>query len=110
MRKEFTVCQLAKAFGVSRSGYYEYLKRPQRTLTERDLKDKQLIQLFYNETGGTYGAKRITGTLKENKNYVINHKRVARLMKEMNIQSKVRIKKTTRERKKLLVAIFIQIF
>ncbi|MDS9473131.1 IS3 family transposase [Sporosarcina pasteurii] len=101
MRKEYTVRQLAKAFGVSPSGYYAYLKRPKRVLTERDWKDKKMIQKLYNETGGTYGAKRIAGTLKEQEKYVINHKRVARLMDEMCIKAKVRKKKTTQEKKQV---------
>lgn len=47
------------------------------------------------------GAKRIAGTLKEQEGYVINHKRVARLMDEMNIKAKVRMKKSTKSRKKV---------
>lgn len=60
-----------------------------------------MIQALYDETVGTYGAKRIAGTLKAQKSHVINHKRVARLMGEMNIQAKVRIKKTTQTKKKI---------
>lgn len=60
-----------------------------------------MIQTLYDNTGGTYGAKRIAGTLKVQENYVINHKRVARLMNEMNIKAKVRMKKTTQTRKKI---------
>ena len=38
-----------------------------------------MIQCLYDEVGGTYGSKRIAGTLKVQDGYVINHKRVATL-------------------------------
>lgn len=101
MRKEYTVLQLTKAFGVSTSGYYAYLKRTKKSPTERDIQDKKMIQTLYDQMGGTYGAKRIAGTLKEQVGYVINHKRVARLLDEMNIKAKVRMKKSTKSRKKV---------
>jgi putative transposase len=84
--------------GVSRSGYYDYLKRPYPTISERDAKDIQAIQAVYDKSGGTYGAKHIAGELKE-KGHIINHKRVARLMQEMNIKSKIRRVKSKREEK-----------
>lgn len=98
MRKEYTVKQLCKAIGVSRSGYYEFLKRPLPEPTDRDHKDVEAIQALYDKTGGTYGAKRIAGTLR-NSGHVINHKRVARLMKEMNLKSRIRLVKSKREAK-----------
>ena len=101
LRKEYTVRQLAKAFNVSPSGYYAYLKRPKKGPSERDWRDKEMIQCLYDEVGGTYGAKRIAGTLKEQDGYVINHKRVARLMREMSLSSKVRKKKSSTEKKQI---------
>jgi putative transposase len=99
LRKEYTVRQLAKAFNVSPSGYYDYLNRPQKGPSERDWRDKEKIQCLYDEVGGTYGSKRIAGTLKEQDGYVINHKRVANLMREMSLSSKVRKKKSSAEKK-----------
>ncbi len=52
LRKEYTVRQLAKAFNVSPSGYYDYLKRPQNGPSERDWRDKEMIQCLYDEVGG----------------------------------------------------------
>lgn len=43
---------------------------------------------------GTYGAKRIAGYLKS-KGTLVNHKKVARLMKEANLKASVRRPKTT---------------
>jgi len=99
LRKDFPVGLLCKAFGISRSGYYEYLNRPIRPVSERDIKDRTAIQAIYDESCGTYGAKHIAGTLKKNKNHIVNHKRVARLMKEMNIKSKIRKMKSKKEEK-----------
>lgn len=99
LREDYSVEKLCNAFGVSKSGFYAYVKRPVRPVAQRDLKDKVAIQALSDTSGGTFGAKHIAGALKENNKHVINHKRVARLMKEMNIQSKIRRKKHTKEKK-----------
>ncbi|PIC72981.1 IS3 family transposase [Sporosarcina sp. P17b] len=96
LRKVYTVKQLCKAIGVSRSGYYAYLKRPKKEATSRDQEDIIEIKKIVKENRGTCGAKRISGVLRA-ANYIINHKRVARLMKELNIRSKIRRKKYTKE-------------
>jgi len=44
---------------------------------------------------GTYGAKRIAGYLKSKKT-LVNHKKVARLMKEANLKASIRRPKTTK--------------
>ena len=109
LRKEYTVRQLAKAFNVSPSGYYAYLKRPKKGPSERDWRDKEMIQCLYDEVGGTYGAKRIAGTLKEQNGYVINHKRVARLMREMSLSCKSEKRKNRPQRRnRSPLAIFIR--
>lgn len=43
--------------------------------------------------------KRIAGELKANHNHIINHKRVQRIMNEMNIKSKIRVKKYFKSKK-----------
>lgn len=64
------------------------------------MKDKAAIQALYDESCGTYGAKNIAGILKgKGPKHIVNHKRVARLMKEMNIQSKIRKVKSKKEEK-----------
>lgn len=100
MRKEYTVQRLCKVFGVSTSGYYLSLKRPEPIISQRDIRDELAIKALYDESGGTMGAKKIAGTLKAKKeSVVINHKRVARLMKKMNIKSTIRQKKSTQVNK-----------
>lgn len=67
-------------------------------MTERDKVDIKAIRTLYNKHGGTYGAKRIAGVLRTN-GHIINHKRVAKLMKEMNIKSTIRAAKTNKSEK-----------
>lgn len=43
LRKGYTVQQLSRAFSVSPSGYYAYLKRSQKGPSERDWRDKEKI-------------------------------------------------------------------
>lgn len=111
MRKEYTVQRLCKVFGVSTSGYYLSLKRLEPIISQRDISDELAIKALYDKSGGTMGAKNISGTLRANKkSVVINHKRVARLMKKMNIKSTVRQKRTLKKLNRKLLVIFIQTF
>jgi len=70
------------ALSVSRSGYYEWLKRSEKILAENggssDLIDQiQEIALEFPY----YGYRRITAEL-QNRGYAVNHKRVLRLMRQ----------------------------
>lgn len=53
---------------------------------------KSLISSIYHEHRGRYGYRRITLELR-NQGYLINHKTVQRLMKELGLKSLVRMKK-----------------
>lgn len=48
---------------------------------------------MYLRSRGTVGIKTVAGMLKYQFKTVVNHKRVARLMGEMNLKSKIRVKK-----------------
>ena len=70
------------ALDVSRSGYYEWLKRSEKIPAENsessDLIDQiQEIALEFPY----YGYRRITAEL-QNRSYAVNHKRVLRLMRQ----------------------------
>lgn len=100
MRKDYPVYLLCKAIGVSKSGYYAYLKQPKREQSDRDREDLERIIKLFNKFQGTIGAKHIAKRLRLEKNpCIINHKRVARLMKVNNLKVKVRRPRTTREAK-----------
>ncbi|WML55160.1 IS3 family transposase [Neobacillus sp. PS3-12] len=98
MRKEYSVRLLCSVLGVSTSGYYAYIKRPnvQVSVEDRELLTK--IKKAYSLHKGTYGAKRIAKYLSA-KGTLVNHKKVARIMKEANLKATVRRPKTTKESK-----------
>lgn len=76
--------------GVARSTYYYYLKRAQRP--DKYLVEKDEITAIYHENQGRYGYRRITLEMR-NRGYIINHKTVQRLMKQLKLKCQVRMKK-----------------
>ena len=73
-----------------RSTYYYYLKQANKPDKYKEIKEQ--IVMIYHENQGRYGYRRITMEL-HNRGYVINHKTVQRLMKELGIKCMVRIQK-----------------
>ena len=73
-----------------RATYYYYLKRMQRA--EKYAQEKAEIAAIYHESKGRYGYRRITIALR-NKGIFLNHKTVRRLMKQMGLVCRVRVKK-----------------
>ena len=80
--KEYPVTALCKIFGVSRSGYYAYLKRKGQ---DRDQKDKALVQKVYEQYNGVYGYRQIQLFLLQDHGVWMNHKKVLRLMQVLGI-------------------------
>ncbi|WP_157280096.1 IS3 family transposase [Orenia marismortui] len=92
---KYTVKILCNISGVSRSGYYKWIKR-QKTITTKDLEDnkiKEIIKKIYKDYNGRYGYRRITTVFKNDFKININHKRVYRFMKVLGLKSKIRKKK-----------------
>ena len=54
--------------------------------------EKEEITAIYHENQGRYGYRRITMEMR-NRGYVINHKTVSKLMKDLGLKCQVRIKK-----------------
>jgi len=75
---------------MARSTFYYYFKKSVQPAKDSAVKT-EIIQI-YHQHKGRYGYRRITASLK-NKGLKINHKKVARLMKEAGIKSRIRIKK-----------------
>ena len=73
-----------------RSTYYYYLKQTKKPDKYKEIKEQ--ITAIYHENQGRYGYRRITMELR-NRGYLINHKTVQRLMKEIGIKCMVRMKK-----------------
>lgn len=93
----FSLDQMAKTFGVSRSGYYDYLKgKPSiRSLENEKLVDR--MRVIFDHSHQTYGSPRLHAALKE-EDFKDSRPRIARLMKAHDIQAKMykRFKKTTK--------------
>ncbi|WP_255307037.1 IS3 family transposase [Paraliobacillus sp. PM-2] len=86
----YLIIDLCLIANVSKSGYYKWKKRKSRPMTVKEKDEeslKKLISKIYKETSYTYGYPRITDEIKESYKQKVNHKRVYRLMKEMNIQA-----------------------
>lgn len=75
---------------MARSTFYYYQKKTGKP--DKDSSVKNEIIAIYHQHKGRYGYRRITTTLKT-KGIMINHKRVARIMKEYGLKSLIRVKK-----------------
>lgn len=75
---------------IPRSTFYYHLKNLEKCDKYLDIKKE--IQQIYDENYGRYGYRRITLKLRE-KGYLINHKTVQRLMKDLGLICLVRMKK-----------------
>jgi putative transposase len=73
------MCQLAQ---VSRAGFYRWLQEPQPV--EEEMEVRSLIQQITIEHRRGYGYRRISAELRR-RGMVVNHKRVARIMREDNL-------------------------
>lgn len=88
---EFSVEIMAKAFRISRSGYYKYLnKRISATQQHAKLLTEK-IKYIHTESKYLYGSPRIYAELKK-QGQKCSRKRVMKIMKENNIQSKIQKK------------------
>lgn len=85
--KEHSIEKMAKVLGVSKSGYYAWLKRP---VSKRALENEKLledIKTIHKESRETYGSPRMYKDLRK-RGIKCGERRVARLMRENNIRSK----------------------
>jgi len=74
--------------GVSRSGFYDWLKREPSERSVQDDKLKALIQQTFCTAEGRYGSPRVWKALKK-QGYEISRKRIARLMQAMGLIARV---------------------
>lgn len=71
---------------VSESGYYAWIKRPESAREQDDAVLLVRIRIIFEASDRTYGSPRITRVLCA-EGFVVNEKRVARLMRENEIAS-----------------------
>ncbi|WP_100069226.1 IS3 family transposase [Streptococcus mitis] len=87
---EFSLDILLKTIKLARSTYYYHLKQLDKLNKDQELKAE--IQSIFIEHKGNYGYRRVHLELR-NRGYLVNHKRVQRLMKVLNLQAKMRQKR-----------------
>ena len=75
---------LLKIAGIARSVYYYYINK--KDIDEKNIDIIEKIKEIYYANKGRYGYRRVTLELK-NQGFNINHKKVQRLMKKLNLQS-----------------------
>ena len=86
----FRLDLLLEAARLPRSTYYYQLKQLDKLDKDKDLKAE--IQSIFTEHRGNYGYRRMTLELR-NRGYVVNHKRVQRLMKVLGLSARIRRKR-----------------
>lgn len=86
-RAEYPVVVMCKIFEVSRSGYYDYVKRMGQPDRDADLAKE--IEACQNRTDKTYGYRRVWKWLKD-RNIKRNPKTVLRIMKKYGLLSEIR--------------------
>jgi len=98
---EFSVKLMSETLGISRSGYYAWLKRP---LSNRAQVNKVLsakVKEEFKKNHGYYGSPRLHAHLRR-QGYQCGRHLVARMMQELNLRAKKKAKKypqTTFQRK-----------
>ena len=90
MVTEFALEILLKIIRLARSTYYYHLKQLDQTDKNQTIKAE--IQAIFTEHKGNYGYRRITLALR-NRGFVVNHKKVQRLMKALGLSARIRRKR-----------------
>ena len=90
LRQEFPLAILLEIAQLPRATFYYHLKQMNKHDKYEDAKAE--ITAIYHENKGRYGYRRITIEL-HNRNFPLNHKTVQRLMKELGLVCRVRMKK-----------------
>ena len=90
LRQKHSLKILLSIAQLPRATFYYHLKR--MNCTDKHAEAKEEITAIYHENRGRYGYRRITAELR-NRNLPLNHKTVQRLMKELGLVCRVRMKK-----------------
>jgi putative transposase len=88
-RAWFPVSRLCELLGVSRSGYYEWERRPP---SDRELSDAWLVEQItdiHARARGVYGSRRVQAELQLGRGVEVSRKRVQRLMRQAGISGLV---------------------
>ena len=94
-RNRYPVAVMCQFFGVSRSGYYDYLKR-----LDRPAHDVVLAEIIRDQQGKcnkTYGYRRMWKWLQTTKKIYRNPKTILRIMKKYDLLSEIRRRRKWRQ-------------
>jgi transposase InsO family protein len=78
---------MCEALGVSRSGYYDWLTRPENRPSKRKKLLAQRINAIYPKSRGLYGSPKIAAVLKS-EGFRVSRKTVSKIMREQGLRSK----------------------
>lgn len=86
-KETVNIQRACQTLNVSKSGFYEFLKRkPSKRKRENQLLKEEIAAIFH-EHYGRYGTIRIVKVLKE-RGIIVNRKRVGKLLHEMRLYAK----------------------
>ena len=89
-KNKYSISEMCRFFNVSRSGYYDYVKRME--VPAKDLPLAEKIRECQDKNGKTYGYRRVHIWL-ERQGIYYNPKTILRVMQKYNLLSEVRRKK-----------------
>ena len=89
-KDKYSISEMCRFFNVSRSGYYDYVKR--MDILAKDLPLAEKIKECQNKCGKTYGYRRVHIWLEKNGIHR-NPKTILRIMQKYNLLSVIRRKK-----------------
>lgn len=97
LKRTYSVKDLLCEFNMPKSTFYDNFKYVTKNedgsflyvKPDKYIKEKELMLEIFNSSRCTYGYRRIKQAL-ESKGVILNHKTVKKLMKELNIKSKIR--------------------
>lgn len=92
-RDSFPIVRMCKTLGVSKSGFYKWLKKKPSPRELRSLRIRHVVRAIYESTHGIYGSYKIARLLQENEQVESACRNtVAKAMREMGLKSRIRRK------------------
>lgn len=86
-KEKYNIKKACKILNISRSGYYDYLKRRKSNRAMENEALTEMIEDIFHEHKGRYGSRRIQKVLEQQRIHV-NAKRVCKLMSENGLVAK----------------------
>lgn len=94
-RKRYSITEMCQFFGVSRSGYYDYIKRLDQPAHDAAL--AEIIRKQQEACDKTYGYRRMWKWLKRVRKIHRNPKTILRIMKKYDLLSEIRRQRKWRQ-------------